>query len=181
MAERLWHAGLGPALGWRRSAGDADDLVEVLDRHRLRQHLADLVGEAGLGAPGEVLLVVATGGPLGERHDVSRVVLVAAERDYLAAVVFEASGRTWLRIAITSSARSARALRLVTTWVLIWFLLAVLVAGVGSLGIGGFRSRRRRGPGRSWLAGRTWRLGRISPSRAGLQGARAVRPGPGAG
>lgn len=70
-----------------------DDVVEVLDGHGFGKELTDFAGHSGAGSPGEVVLVVAAAGSLGERDDAGGVVLVPAEADGLTAVVDEAVGQ----------------------------------------------------------------------------------------
>lgn len=78
---------------WLWLPGDGDDVVEVLDGHGFGKELIDFAGHSGAGSPGEVVLVVAAAGSLGERDDAGGVVLVPAEADGLTAVVNEAVGQ----------------------------------------------------------------------------------------
>jgi len=52
-------------------------LVEVADAHGLGEHLFELRGVPRVGSPGEIVVVILTGGPPSIADDVRRVILVA--------------------------------------------------------------------------------------------------------
>src|SRR5881397_2126728 len=79
-------AGWGNVVGLRLKCNPAAGLplpgahlVEVADAHGLGEHLFELRGVAGVGSPGEIVVVILTGGPASIADDVRRVVLVAAQ------------------------------------------------------------------------------------------------------
>src|SRR6266566_515013 len=73
-----------------RDARRVEDLVVVVDDERFGEHCLVRAGEPPLGAPGQVILVIAPLGPLREARDVVGVVLVAQDPDGLAAFVLQA-------------------------------------------------------------------------------------------
>src|SRR6266699_4149597 len=73
-----------------RDARRVEVLVVVVDDERFGEHGLERAGEPPLGAPGQVILVIAPLGPLREARDVVGVVLVAQDPDGLAAFVLQA-------------------------------------------------------------------------------------------
>jgi len=85
----IWVSALVP------DARRVEDLVVVVDDERFSEHGLERAGEPPLGAPGQVVLVVAPLGPLREARDVVGAVLVAQDPDGLARLSRRISRRSF--------------------------------------------------------------------------------------